>query len=281
MRINGFDRLSAFMIALVVALAVSVAVVVVWWASTRPPPAEILVPMEIVDVAGGSEQGAVDETLQVESPEDPNPNPSPEEIVPEEVMETLDTVIELSDRATQQAQQVSVAEATTGVPGSATGNGRPGLGSAPGQGGVSREDRWFIKFADEVSISEYAAQLDFFGIELGALLRDGTLVYVSQLASPNPKKVIKRTGKGEERLYMTWQGGSRKAADEKLFEKAGVNVKGAIMFHFYPKKTEELLATLEYQYARRKPTEIRRTYFVVVRQGRGYSFVVTRQTYLR
>ncbi|MGH7200365.1 MAG: hypothetical protein ACREJB_07145, partial [Planctomycetaceae bacterium] len=126
---------------------------------------------------------------------------------------------------------------------------------------------------------EYARQLDFFGIELGALLPEGKLVYLSNLSNSTPSKKIISTGSGEQRLYMTWRGGGRKLADVQLFQKAGVDVRSATIFHFYPQKTEQMLARLELSYRNRPVREIRRTYFAVERAGNGYQFVVTRQSY--
>lgn len=280
MKVTGFDRLSSGMIAIVLGLIVGVFAIVVWWATTRPERQEFLVPMEMVEISGGAEDGAPDETLKIESPEDVSENPSEDVLDETEVTEVVENVVELADRATTQAQQVQTTEAT-GSPGSADGTGRKALGSGPGKGGIPNEQRWFIKYADDVSLSEYAKQLDHFGIELGALLPSGQLVYITNVANATPTKRTASSGKGEQRLYMTWQGGSRKQADEKLFQKAGVNVSNAILFHFYPKKTEQQLLRLEYQYGKRKASEIRRTYFVVVKQGSGYAFVVTRQIYLR
>ena len=284
MRVTGYDRVSSLMISIVLGLIVGVVAVIAWWSTTRPPQQEILVPLEMVELSGGSEDGAPDETLQVESPEDPNPNPSPtEELLDEnELTETLENVVELADRANQQLQQQqSNAAETSGTPGSAAGTGRRALGSGPGSGGIPREQRWFIRYADRVSSDEYARQLDFFKIELGVLQPTGQLVYVSNVSQPKPTTRVSKSGAGEKRLYMTWQSGERRVADEALFKKAGVNVAGGILFHFYPADTERLLATLEQRYANRKPDEIRRTYFVVVKKGRGYDFVVTRQTYIQ
>ncbi|MEW4488117.1 hypothetical protein AB1L42_08545 [Thalassoglobus sp. JC818] len=283
MKLTFFDRLSAGMIAFVLGLILVVIAIVIWWATTRPPKQTFLVPMEMVEISGGAEDGAPDETLKVESPEDPAENPSPnEEVLDEqELTEVVDNVVELADQATQQAQQVNaVSTDASGTPGSADGTGRRGLGSGPGEGGIPNEQRWFIRYSDEASISEYAKQLDFFGIEMGALLPSGQLVLLSGMSS-TPKKVTKSSGKGETRLYMTWQAGNRKAADAELFKRAGVDVSDAILFHFYPKKTEQLLLQTEFEYAKRNAKEIRRTYFVVTRKGSGYNFVVTRQTYLR
>ena len=216
-------------------------------------------------------------------PEDPTENPTPnEEVLDEtEITEIVENVVELAEQSTKQAQQVIARQDfATGTPGSADGTGRRPLGAGGGAGGVPNEQRWFIRYADQTSLTEYAKQLDFFGIELGALIPSGQMIYLSNLSKGFQKRTA-TSGKSESRLYMTWQGGTRKEADEQLFQKAGVNVTGAILFHFYPKQTEQLLLKLEYEYQKRKPTEIRRTYYVVVRQGSGYAFVVTRQIYLR
>lgn len=284
MKVTRYDRISAGMISLVLGLIVTVFAIIMWWLSTRPPRIDFLVPMEMVEAGGGSEDGAPDETLNIESPEDPNDNPSPSEEVldPTEVSEVVDNVVQLADQATQQAEPITAQMSESdGVPGSAQGTGRRGLGSGPGDGGIPNEQRWFIRYADESALNEYARQLDFFGIEMGALLNDGQLVYLSNVSSAAPNKRVTRSGKDEQRLYMTWQGGGRKAADVKLFERSGVDASRAVLFHFYPKKTEQLLLTKEYEYAKRHVKEIRRTYFVVVKQGNGFDFVVTRQTYLR
>lgn len=279
MKVNGFDRLSAGLIAFVLGLVTVVIAILIWWATTRPEKTQFLVPMEMVE-AGGDEDGAPDETLQLESPEDPTENPSPTDEVLEqaELTEFVEDVVELADSATQQVNAIPVSQ--PGTPGSASGTGRRRLGSGPGNS-IPNEERWFIRYSDKTSVDEYAKQLDFFGIEMGALLPSGQLVLLSNMSSGSPKKTVKTSGKGETRLYMTWQAGNRKAADEALFKKINVDVSNAILFHFYPKKTEQMLLQLEFDHAKRKASEIKRTFFVVAKKGSGYQFVVTRQTYLR
>ena len=283
LKVTPYDRLSSGMIAVVIGLMLLTAYAIIYWWEVAPEKTEFLVPMEMVESPGGFEDGAPDETLKLESPEDPDPNPTTAEEVldPSEVTETVDQVVQFSDKATEQAQDV-MAQSTepSGNPGSADGTGRRGLGNGPGQGGIPAEQRWFIQYADRTSLDEYAKQLDYFGIEMGALLRGGELVYMTGMSgSPNVRRAT--SGKGENRLYMTWQGGTRRDADEQLFERGNINAKGAVLFHFYPKKTEQMLLQLEYNYAKRHAKEIRRTYFVVVKEGNGYTFVVTRQTYLK
>ena len=53
---------------------------------------------------------------------------------------------------------------------------------------IRRRPRWFVEF-EHSSLEDYAKQLDFFKIELGAKLEDGRLLYLSCLlyTSPSPR----------------------------------------------------------------------------------------------
>jgi hypothetical protein len=284
MRVTRYDRVSAFMYSAVIMLILFVVftltrVRVKWEAD------EVLVPMQFSQSDGGYEDGVAGETLLVESPFEETPNPSPAEEMIDQVsmQEMLDNVVESSSAVGTRAANVVGSEFAvgnegynSGTPGSSHGTGRP-LGTGGGYyGGTRTEERWIIRFAEGSSIDEYARQLDFFGIELGVLL-PGRLVFMKNMStSPTTREVT--TGNGEERLYMTWQGGgTRKEADVKLFQRAGIDASQGTIFHFYPQATEQMLMTIEQQYAGRRTQEIRRTYFVVERGGDGFVFRVTRQ----
>ena len=168
----------------------------------------------------------------------------------------------------------------TGKAGSAKGTGRRALGFGNGTGGMPREQRWFVKFGERAALDEYARQLEYFGIELGALLPDGRLAYLTKLTETVPDVRYEKTGAAESRLYMTWQGGERRTADVQLFAKAKIEVQPeTVIFHFYPKKTENVLAQLEVAYRNRPVSQIRRTYFAVEPEARAYKFTVFRQIY--
>lgn len=279
---TGFDLGMASIIAGVFGLVALFVWLTVVWMTNRPPEIDTTVPVELVEMPGGVEDGLPDDSLKVESPEDVSDDPSLAEFESDEpeVEEMLDNVLELADQANNQAQEQFEQDIrNAGKVGSATGTGRRPLGAGPGERGLPREQRWFISFAQGGTLAQYAAQLDFFGIELGALLPDGRLIYLSKLTQAVPKSTIKTSGKDEKRLYMTWNGGSLKQGDVQLFRKANIDVTGGILFHFYPKKTEQMLARLELEAAGRPVAEIRRTYFVVRQKSPGYEFVVTRQTF--
>lgn len=299
MRVNPYDRISSGMIAIVLGLGIAVAAVFSLWSESHPKRPEILVPLEMMTGRGGVPDGIPGESLQVDSPADPSDDASPvdtqvNELSVDSSMEILqtqaaDSVAAVADFGIRQANDTLTSQSgetsgSGGQPGSSIGTGRRrglGNGPGPGGGGIPNDQRWFIRFADEVSLEQYANQLDFFGIELGALFPDGKLIYLKQLKNSIPEARTVMTGSQESRLYMTWQGGSRKEADLSLFKKANIDASDALIFHFYPPQTEQMLLQQEFQFAGRKPIEIQRTYFSVVPKGSGFEFSVIRQTELR
>jgi len=284
MRTTSYERVSSGLLSVIIGLVVAVICLYIMWMGLWPDPPQRTVPVEIVELSGGVEDGTPGEELRVDSPLPEIPDATPNEEStdePSEIEETLDQVMDLSDDATNLAErQFEIQTATAGRAGSSKGTGRRGLGSGPGRSGFPREQRWFVTFADQSSLTEYARQLDFFGIELAALYPEGKIVFLSNLS----KTVSKRTaesGKGETRLYMTWQGGSRRLADMELLKKNGVDTTNTVVMQFYSKETETMMAQLELDYGKRKVDEIRRTYYAIEPDGAGYRFRVTRQIYFR
>lgn len=281
LKVTLFDRVSSFLMATGAILALVVFVlIVIWLTNLIPKPTDNTIPVEMV--GGGYEDGAPDETLNVESPEDPSDDPSVAEEPSEEVelMEMLENVVELSDNATQMVvtEVLVTGSQNKGTPGSAVGTGRRPLGSGGGKGGYPREQRWYVQFAEKHSLKKYAQQLDFFKIELGAYFEEERkLVYLTNLSADRPSSREERKGK-DERLFMNWAGGDRRKADVALFGKAGIDAKGARLGHFYPKPAEDMLVRAERAYQNQPSSKIRRTYFTVKGDAAsGFRFEVTRQ----
>jgi hypothetical protein len=292
---TSYERVATFFIALLVFLVLTVTTLTVNYIATRPKAPAAMAELELFEeLPGGSPDGSPDETLRVDSPYEERAdaslvdNPSDE---PSQVEAVFDSIMEASDEAaeggaeeasnlavTDQApQQFLLDVRTSGRRGSATGTGRRGLGFGPGKRGFPRDQRWFISFSDRVPVSEYARQLDYFGIELGAVGTD-KISYVSAMSTA-PKVRTANTGKGENRLYMNWQGGTRRLADVELLKNSGVDAEGALVLHFYPANTEATLAKLERAAAKLPVDQIRRTYFAVKNVDKGYEFEVTKIAY--
>ncbi|MBW3543707.1 MAG: hypothetical protein KY476_25935 [Planctomycetes bacterium] len=273
-----YDLVSSLMMSLVLGLGVTCLCLLVWWVSNRPPVEQDVTPVEMIELPGGVEDGAIDETLKLESPEEEIPDPSvAEESEEVQVEEVLENVLEFSDRATNQLQPTFDTDVqSSGKAGSASGTGRAALGMGGGEKGLPRAERWFINWSDRATLDEYAQQLDFFGIRF-AILRPGEpALIISNFSAEKPQ--VTTVAKGDkDQLYFSWRGGSRRQADAQLCQKAGVNVGNQPILHLYPAATEQALARLEKDYRNRPPEQVRRTYFSVQRAGRGYQFVVTRQ----
>ena len=282
LKVTRFDVVSSFMIALAIGLGLAVVWLAIIWVSNQLAPVKKSTDLELIELPGGFEDCVVGETLQLESPDDPSNDPSLAETPSEQtqIEEMIENVIELSDDATRQAEQQWDAHfENTGERGSASGTGGRPLGMGSGEAGIPREQRWFIRFSDRRNLAEYARQLDYFGIELGALIAGRELVYVAKFASKRPTVRRVTTGNGEQRLYMTRQGSGRSAADVELLKKARIDVGAAPIFHFYPAKTEMMLAELERGYSSRPVEEIRRTYFAILNTTSGFRIEVTKQSY--
>jgi hypothetical protein len=155
-----------------------------------------------------------------------------------------------------------------------------GMGGGPGDGGVSREQRWVILYPAGQTPDEYARQLDFFGIELAVPQGSSSLEYVSKFAAGS---ATRRVGlvKADKRMYFLWQGGTRKAHDVTLLQRAGVQVGNKPIFQFFPRDLEDQLAQMEVRFAGRQPAQIRSTRFSIAAAGSGYEFRVVSQDPLR
>lgn len=306
MALSQHDKVSSGLLAVCLLLGTLTILLVTAWIANMLPSPKMPPPVTLLEEeSGGDPNGYIDgtpgETLALGSPDaDPNdPVMAEAEALPDTAdasAESLDSVADVADvtdlaasdstdapAVNQQFVQASLVPRKPGSPfGKEGGTGRPPLGAGPGKGrGFPREMRWFVKFTERGTLDEYASQLEFFGIELGALMPDGKLLLVSKLNSPKPAVRTVTNGQDEKRLYFTWKGGTRKGVDLEILKKAGVDATNALVMHFYPPQTENQLAVLEQQYKNRKSHQIKRTYFSVRAAKAGFEFIITSQTELK
>jgi hypothetical protein len=137
--------------------------------------------------------------------------------------------------------------------------------------------QWEIVFDDETTYEEYARQLDFFKIEIGAVSKSGRIEYIAKVSQPRPEK---RVGKQETdyRWRIAWQKGNLHVADRKLLAKAGIRSGDKELLHFFPVEVQARMAALERDYKKREAKDIRRTRFQIVEdKGGAYKLVVVEQ----
>ncbi|QEH33880.1 hypothetical protein OJF2_24120 [Aquisphaera giovannonii] len=291
-----YDQVTSFLMAVIAGAAMVVGLLGIVYIANQAYASRVTSPVEIIEVSGGgggSPEGTPGSTEKIDVPgADAAPFASNNE-------EEAGDFEEPSVQATPGAMLDAVAEAgsgmaevdlgavmpsggavATGKRASKIGSGGPGLGYGPGDGGVSREQRWSIVYNPGQTAEEYARQLDALKVELAVVAGPDQLIYVSDFSNPQPTKRY-GSGRSDGRLYFLWQGLGRKASDIALLKKAGIDVGEGVVLQFYPKGVEDQLAQLEVRYRGRQPGEIRVTRFSVVPRGDTYGFQVIAQETLR
>lgn len=131
---------------------------------------------------------------------------------------------------------------------------------------------WVIRYSTS-SKESYAAQLDFFKIEIGSVSKNTAAIeYVSKVSAPRPiyKKGVR---KEEKRVYF------KKPAkhpvliwDKSFLEAVGATTDDRYILTFYPDGTIEKLAALEKKALERdkkKSVDVKRTVFTVEQTKEG------------
>jgi hypothetical protein len=132
---------------------------------------------------------------------------------------------------------------------------------------LPNHERWEIQFPPGLTIEAYTRQLDFFKIELGVIGGSQQVTYLSSLSNPKPRV---RTGPGntETRMYLIWNRGPMREADEILAARAGLQIEGKVLAHFVPPELEAEMLRIEAAQARTNNLmHIRRTIFGIQSVG--------------
>lgn len=153
-------------------------------------------------------------------------------------------------------------------------------GGASDAAGLSlpNHQRWEIQFPPGTTIEAYTRQLDFFKIELGVIGGSQNVTYLSNLSNPKPRSRV-AAGNTDTRLYLIWNRGPMREADEILVARAGIEVAGKVLAHFCPPELEAEMLRVEAAQARTNNyTSLRRTVFGIQSAGGDtFRLVVTEQ----
>lgn len=262
------------LLALLVLLGTVVLVLLVIWLTNQIFLSQAVVPVEMMELGEGS--GDLGSGMELEGPTD-------QEIGEESDLDepaVENTLAAIADAVGAQAALLDDPawsdQTASGNGGGSRGDGRlPGSGSGSGSG-ASRH--WEVRFVEGNTLETYARQLDYFGIELAVLMPGNQVIYVSDMATANPKT---RTGPAdqEQRYYLTWRGGDLQQADRELLARVGVESKGRIILKFLPSKLEAQLAAMEKAQADSLNETARRTRFRIRPERSGYAFEIMDQSY--
>lgn len=275
--VSKFDKVSSLLLAAVMFVGILVALLFLLWVTSGKPKPLPVYP-EIIEEAAGRGENAEGFERDFEPPG----AEEVEDLLEPTVEDTLQAVTDAvsSVPASFEAVDSNVSATTAG---NGQGDSRPPGPMGEGEDIIPRFERWKLKFAAK-NLNAYAAQLDYYEIELAALGGDTIegVDYASNLSTAPRSR--RGPSEGEKRLYFMWTTpGPLMEFDRQLLQKARVQLTGRSMLKFIPKNLENMLANIELDFAKSKGhnsvTEIAQTIFESRPAEGAYRFEVIDQKY--
>ncbi|TWU07996.1 ABC transporter ATP-binding protein [Stieleria varia] len=276
LRISKFDIVTSLFLSLILFIGAFVLMMFIIWLLSGKPKPRPLAPL-IENPAGRGENP--------EGFERDFEPPGAEEV--EELTEpTLaDTIEAVTDAVSSVAASLTTTDtnATASTSGTGAGDSRPPGPEGEGDDIIPRWERWELQFTAK-NPNEYAKQLDFHRIELGAFGGGQNTIDTASNLSTNPTKKTNTNPPSEERIYFSWKTQTPLIQyDRQLLGQAGVQLQGRNIVRFIDAELENVLAHAELEYAKSKSyqsvTQIAKTVFECKAGGDGYVFEVVSQRY--
>ncbi len=291
LRISSYDRVSSWLVALLVISSITVGGLVSVYLTNKFIVGELAIPVTAINAPGGG-GGSGGTASGVGNDLDPPGIDEAPDLTESSLQDTLSAVASATATKVAILDDQSLDTNIDPVQGKSSGDQRSpgagggrgggigtgvGTGFGPGRGGPG-EPRREIRF-EPSNLHEYAQWLDFFHIELGVLGEDNQVYYAYNLSQAKPDTRVGDPAK-DQRLYMNPTDVKFSALDRRLAEKAGIADKGRIILQFFPTEAQAVLYELEQKKAgTHRPEEILRTVFRVSRTGEKFEFSVEEQTY--
>jgi len=273
LKVSRYDRVAAWLVSLLVLVGLTATVLFIIWLTSVLVLRRVSKPIQMIQYPGRG-----DHAEGFERDAEP-PGLEEVDIVLEQpsLEAALEAVTNLASTVAASADTFETDSLLTSR-GSGRGDSRPPGPEGEGDNVVPPWERWEIRYTT-ASLEEYARQLDYFGIELGAVGGSKLIDYVFNL-SRNPPSHRQGPSKEEKRVYLTWRSGTLREFDLQLLARAGVATQGRIVMQFIPEEVYNELHRLEFENAGdRPPTEWLRTIFGVRPAGRGFEFYIISQTF--
>lgn len=268
--VSRYDVVSGFLVASVGLVGFITALLALLIFLNMEWDKEVKAPMFIFeDLAGFENPEGIAEDFE---------EPGVEELSEVEEPQLADALEMVTDAVSTTRAAIEAVDGTAEKMGQGKGLGdkrQSGLGGG-GKGTGNPAEHWIVKYSTS-SKEAYAAQLDFFKIEIGALSRDTNLVeYAANVSAAKPT-YRKGTRKDEKRVYfkkpnnhpvLRW--------DIAFLQAAGAQTSNRYIFTFYPSATFQKLYQLEKQALLRdqkQMSDVQRTTFTVESaSGGGFQY---------
>lgn len=259
LKVSAYDRVSSVIVSLLVMLGVLVGMLVVlWWTSQMLSRATT---QDVFLVEEEGEQEGEQDAREIQEP-------GMEDLALAEP-DVQDTLAAVTDAVSSVAASLDAIDSAV----SSRGQGAVDSRKA-GNGVIPRWQRWEIRYI-ATTLDAYAKQLQFFGIELGAMGGGRPGIDYAYFQQSKLVKKQQPAGQEDKRLYFIWQGGKFQQQDRSLLSQASVNTQGRVTCQFFSPELENSLAVLEQkELGNRTLKQVRKTIFGVRPAGKSFEFYV-------
>lgn len=271
--VNAYDRVSSLLVALLVLIGTTVAVLLIVFLFRRFSPDVVPPTLERIYKPRGEPPKGYEDDIEPPGLED-----APKDLPPQ----LQDTLKELTNAITSKTAMLSNENFSADqAAGYGTGKGNKNYdGDGSGEGGNDPPKELRFEASSDI---DYARMIDYFEGELAVLdTRENKVYYATNLAQAKPTTREGAPG-DDKRFYFRATGPPLAPIEVKLARKAGIMRPNAYIVVFYPDKVAQDIYAKEEAIMRkngRKALEdIDRTVFRVNKEGRAYEFTVEDQTY--
>lgn len=271
--VNAFDRVSSLLVALLLLIGTTVAVLVIVFLFRRFSPDIVPPKLDRIYKPRGEPPKGYAEDLDPPGLED-----APQDIEPQ----LQDTLKELTNAISSKTAMLSNENFSADqAAGQGSGQGHKDYdGDGSGEGGNDPPKELRFEAASDL---DYARMIDSFGGELAVLdTRANRVYYAKNLAQAKPTTREGDPG-DDKRFYFRSTGPPLAPIEVKLARKAGIMRASAYIVVFYPDEVAAELYAKEEAMMRKNGREaledVDRTVFRVNKEGRDFVFSVEDQTY--
>jgi hypothetical protein len=273
---SAYDRLSAWLTALVLLVGFLVATLFLIWLTSV---------FNFDDrVAAGFEPSppGVDGNEKPEGFEDDALDPGVEDFAEVETPQLAEALEAVSNAVSTIRANSEVVSGTAVAMGTGSGFGSRDGGPSGTGVGIPDYDRWKIVY--EVDGQDtYKKQLDFFNIQIGVVSsqQGGPIWRLSNLSSGVQ---VTETSREKEKKSLRFSHAKQrmKKWDQQIARSQGISIDGKAMVQFYPEDTRRKIAQVEDAYLKsvgKTLDEVRKTNLKVEASGSGFVFTVASCVY--
>lgn len=268
-KISRYDQVSSLLVAMTILIGVICLVLFAVWLTTITRVKSTQAAVEWNDDLMGNNNNPEGIAEDFEEP-------GVEELAEVPEPQLADAIEAVTDAVSTQQASLEATEGNAAQQGTGTGLGdRRERG--PGNGGDRRDkpwDRWEIRYTTN-SRTEYAKQLDAFGIELGAISRRTPEIRYLSNVSTTPQQRA-GTKSLERRIFFAYPSSNPlRQWDEEFFNESGFDTSESVLVQFYSVESQRTLLELERQASNNlSPDEIQRTIFAVRSGAQGFEYYV-------